>query len=55
MTNEHRNGHVEFHAPAVQLTAEMPEDERIREQLPAMKATDGYEGSCGAQEQTPNT
>ncbi|WP_426454464.1 hypothetical protein ACP26L_17605 [Paenibacillus sp. S-38] len=39
-------GHVEFHAPVVKLTADLPGDEEMREHLEETIANDGYPGSC---------
>lgn len=47
MTKSAPRGHVEFRQPPVQLAADMPEDEEMREHLEEMKASDGYPGSCG--------
>jgi hypothetical protein len=44
---EHKNkGHVEFRQPAVQLAADLPGDEEMREHLDEMKQNDGYPGDC---------
>ncbi|WP_166241304.1 hypothetical protein [Paenibacillus turpanensis] len=47
MTKPKAKGHVEFHQPVVQLAADLPQDEEMREHLDEMKANDGYPGSCG--------
>lgn len=46
MSNTGKRGHVEFHPPAVKLTAELPGDENMRKHLDELKANDGYQGSC---------
>lgn len=46
MSSTEKRGQVEFHSPAVKLTAELPSDEKMREHLDELKANDGFQGSC---------
>lgn len=45
-----KKGQVQFNPPAVQLTAQLPEDEAMRDELHKMKLSDGFEESCGPEE-----
>ena len=44
---EKKKGEVKFRPPEVQVVADMPGDDEMREKLDEMKTNDGYEGSCG--------
>lgn len=50
-----KRGQVKFNPPAAQLSAELPGDEEMREQLEEMKMNDGFEGSCGLKPQNERT
>ncbi|XEC92884.1 hypothetical protein AB6A23_15980 [Paenibacillus tarimensis] len=47
MTDKKTKGHVEFNPSPVQVTADRPGDEEMREQLDEMIQQDGFPGSCG--------
>ncbi|MDU4696953.1 MULTISPECIES: hypothetical protein [Paenibacillus] len=47
MSNARKRGHVEFRPPRVQLAADLPGDENLREHLDDLKMHDGFQGSCG--------
>lgn len=43
---QHGQGHVEFRAPAVKLTADLPGDDEMRRHLDETMQNDGYPGTC---------
>ncbi|MCK8490155.1 hypothetical protein M0651_23615 [Paenibacillus sp. MBLB2552] len=53
MSSTGQRGHVEFHPPAVKLTADLPGDEQMREHLNELKMNEGFQGSCSTG--SPNT
>ncbi|MEG6589708.1 hypothetical protein [Paenibacillus barengoltzii] len=47
MSKAGKRGHVEFRPPMIQLAADLPGDEDMREHLNDLKMNDGFQGSCG--------
>jgi len=54
MPKQNRKGHVEFRQPAAKLTAEMPEDDAVREQLEELTQQDGFSGGCAVLNTNPD-